>query len=132
MTLTTGAGESQSRDVEMTLVGTQSTQTLQSEPSQLLPTVPTLIQTIPTAPTHPPASNHPSLRATQTPAPTATQTQSTPVPPPTSPVTATTPGGGPKRRRGAPSETFKVPWTPEEQNHLEKLLEEIPAGEKNR
>ncbi|KIJ40405.1 hypothetical protein M422DRAFT_256637 [Sphaerobolus stellatus SS14] len=38
----------------------------------------------------------------------------------------------PPRRRGAPSETFNLPWTPEEQNHLERLLEEIPAGEKNR
>jgi hypothetical protein len=37
------------------------------------------------------------------------------------------------RRKGdINSETFKQPWTMEEQHLLEKLLIEIPKGEKNR
>ncbi|KAF8523741.1 hypothetical protein BU17DRAFT_85599 [Hysterangium stoloniferum] len=35
-------------------------------------------------------------------------------------------------RRALPSETFNVPWSIAEQHLLEKLLEEIPSGEKNR
>ncbi|KAF8516053.1 hypothetical protein JB92DRAFT_2716290, partial [Gautieria morchelliformis] len=36
------------------------------------------------------------------------------------------------RRRNAPSETFNLPWSLSEQHLLEKLLAEIPAGEKQR
>lgn len=36
------------------------------------------------------------------------------------------------RRRSVHSETFNKPWSPTEQRLLEKLLEEIPHGEKNR
>lgn len=37
-----------------------------------------------------------------------------------------------QRRRDAPSETFNLPWSLSEQHLLEKLLSEIPAGEKQR
>ena len=37
-----------------------------------------------------------------------------------------------QRRRKAPSETFNLPWSHSEQHLLEKLLTEIPAGEKQR
>ena len=38
----------------------------------------------------------------------------------------------PKRYRGPKSDTFKMAWSVEEQRLLERLLEEIPDGEKNR
>ena len=38
----------------------------------------------------------------------------------------------PKRSRGPKSDTFKMSWSVEEQRLLERLLEEIPDGEKNR
>jgi len=38
----------------------------------------------------------------------------------------------PKRHRGPKSDTFKMAWSVEEQRLLERLLEEIPDGEKNR
>ena len=38
----------------------------------------------------------------------------------------------PKRSRGPKSDTFKMAWSVEEQRLLERLLEEIPDGEKNR
>jgi len=38
----------------------------------------------------------------------------------------------PKRSRGRKSDTFKMAWSVEEQRLLERLLEEIPDGEKNR
>lgn len=38
----------------------------------------------------------------------------------------------PKRSRGRKSVTFKMAWSVEEQRLLERLLEEIPDGEKNR
>lgn len=38
----------------------------------------------------------------------------------------------PKRCRGPKSDTFKMAWSVEEQRLLERLLEEIPDGEKNR
>jgi hypothetical protein len=38
----------------------------------------------------------------------------------------------PKRSRGPKSNTFKMAWSVEEQRLLERLLEEIPDGEKNR
>lgn len=66
----------------------------------------------------------------QTPAPTHDQES---VPPKTPGKSKPEQQNTPKsRKRGAPSETFNQPWTPDEQNHLERLLEEIPAGEKNR
>ncbi|KAF8574038.1 hypothetical protein K439DRAFT_880160 [Ramaria rubella] len=37
-----------------------------------------------------------------------------------------------QRKPNAPSETFNLPWSLSEQHLLEKLLEEIPAGEKQR
>ena len=40
--------------------------------------------------------------------------------------------GKPKRSRGPKSDTFKMAWSVEEQRLLERLLEEIPDGEKNR
>ena len=38
----------------------------------------------------------------------------------------------PRRCRGPRSDTFKMAWSVEEQRLLERLLEEIPVGEKNR
>ncbi|KAF9644416.1 hypothetical protein BDM02DRAFT_3190620 [Thelephora ganbajun] len=43
-----------------------------------------------------------------------------------------TANGKPKRSRGPKSDTFKMAWSVEEQRLLERLLEEIPDGEKNR
>lgn len=40
--------------------------------------------------------------------------------------------GKPKRSRGPKSDTFKMAWSVEEQRLLERLLEEIPTGQKNR
>ena len=64
--------------------------------------------------------------------------------PPLSPLRKTSPNakdaekliqtenGRPKRSRGPKSDTFKMAWSVEEQRLLERLLEEIPDGEKNR
>lgn len=66
-----------------------------------------------------------------------------PRPPPSPPRTAPPKAKGveklvqaendkPRRSRGPKSDTFKMAWSVEEQRLLERLLEEIPDGEKNR